>query len=275
MTSPRPSRTSSAASPSSSESTPTERSSSTGTSTRSAPARSGSGSPPPPTDRPDLGAPILVVNLKVYPAGLGDGAELLARELETAGRDRGVAVAIAPPLPDVGRVARAVGIPVLAQHVDPAGAGARTGFVPPEAIRAAGARGSLVNHSERPLSSDGVRAAVEQLAAAGLAALVCAPDAATCRRFAEFRPPYIAVEPPELISGRVAVSTARPELIVHSVAAVRQVDPAIRVLCGAGVHGKKDVARALELGSRGVLVSSAVATAPSPRAVLEDLLSGF
>ncbi len=274
MTSPRPSRTSSAESPSSSESTPTGRSSSTATSTPSAPGRSASG-PPLPTDRPDLGSPILVVNLKVYPAGLGDGAELLARELEAAGRARGVAVAIAPPLPDVGRVARAVGIPVLAQHVDLVGAGAKTGFVPPEAIRAAGAKGSLVNHSEHPLTSEGVRSTVEELGAAGLAALVCAPDAESCRRFAEYGPPYIAVEPPELISGRVAVSAARPELVVHSVAAVRQVDPSVRVLCGAGVHGKKDVARALELGSRGVLVSSAVATSPNPRDVIEDLLSGF
>ncbi len=166
-------------------------------------------------------------------------------------------------------------IPVLAQHVDPAGPGARTGFAPAAALRAAGALGSLVNHSEHPLDPETVREAVRGLTAEELAAIVCAPDAASCGKFAGFRPEYVAVEPPELIAGRIAVSEARPELVADSVAAVRAIDPKVRVLCGAGVHGREDVARALQLGTEGVLVASAVATSPSPRRVIDDLLAGF
>ena len=274
MTSPRPSKTSSPASPSSSASTPTGRSSSTATSTPSAPDRNGRARAPS-IEPADLGAPLLVLNLKVYPGHLGPGAERTARLLEEAGRAAGVRVAISPATPDLARVAASVSIPVLAQHVDPLDAGAHTGFVPPEALRAAGAWGSLVNHSEHPLSGVDVGNAVRRLENLGLVAVVCARDVPAARRLARSHPGYLAVEPPELIGGDRAVSSARPDVITGSVAAVHRVAPRTRVLCGAGVHDRRDVRRALELGSDGVLVASAVTRAADPKAALEELLAGY
>jgi triosephosphate isomerase len=195
--------------------------------------------------------------------------------LETLGRATGVAVAIAPPVPDLARVAEHVSIPVLAQHTDPGEAGARTGFAPVEAIAAAGARGSLLNHSEHPISDTDVKETVARLTARGLVAVVCAADVETARRLASTRPPYLAVEPPELIGGDRAVSTARPEVVSGTVAAVRAVAPETSVLCGAGVHDRKDVARALELGASGVLVASAVTRAPDTERAIRELLAGF
>ncbi len=178
-------------------------------------------------------------------------------------------------MPDLARVAAAVSIPVVAQHVDPVDAGARTGFVPAEAIRASGAWGSLVNHSEHRLAGGRVKEAVRRLTAAGLVSVVCADSVESARRLARTRPAYLAIEPPELIGGDRAVSTARPEVVSGTVSAVRSVAPATRVLCGAGVHDRNDVARALELGASGVLVASAVARASDPAAAIEELLSGF
>ncbi len=186
-----------------------------------------------------------------------------------------MAVAIAPAMPDLGRVAGAVEVPVLAQHADPRDAGASTGYVPPEAISAAGARGSLVNHSEHPLSIRDVAEVLARLHVLKLAAVVCAPDPAAAGRLAALRPSYLAVEPPELIGGTRAVSTARPQVVVEAVAAVHAVAPSTVVLCGAGVHRREDVRRALELGSQGVLVASAVTRAPDPRRVIDELLAGF
>ena len=215
------------------------------------------------------------MNLKAYSGHLGAGAERTARLLEEVGKAAGVAVAIAPPMPDLGRVAAAVAIPVLAQHVDPLDAGPFTGFVPPEAIRAAGGWGSLVNHSEHPVTNVDARDAVRRLSALGLVSVVCARDVLAARRLARAHPLYIAVEPPELIGGDRAVSTARPEVVSGSVEAVHAVAPGTRVLCGAGVHDRRDVRRAIELGSAGVLVASAVTRSADPRAALEELLAGF
>ena len=244
------------------------------TSTRSARAPS-EPVPPPRTDRPSLGRPLFLLNLKAYPGSLGPGAERVARTLEEIGKSAGVAVAIAPAAPDIGRVASAVSIPVLAQHVDALEAGPHTGFVPPEAIEKAGGWGSLINHSEHPMSTAAVGETVRRLGALGLVAVVCAKDVRASARLAATKPGYLAIEPPELIGGNRSVSTARPEVVAGAVEAVRRVAPATIVLCGAGVHNRLDVARALELGSEGVLVASAVTRASDPRAALVELLSGF
>jgi len=216
-----------------------------------------------------------VLNLKTFPPALGAGALAIARELARAGEATGVAVAIAPAVPDLAAVASAVRIPVLAQHVDPVAAGPTTGFVPVEAVVASGAKGSLVNHSEHPLSAYGVAEVARGLADAGLAAVVCARSAVVAGHLAAVRPPYLAVEPPELIGGDRAVSTAKPRIVVDAVNAVHAVSPATRVLCGAGVRGRGDVRKALELGSEGVLVASAVALARRPRSAIDELLAGF
>lgn len=223
----------------------------------------------------DLGTPLFLLNLKTYSGHLGPGAERTARLLEELGKAHGVAVAIAPAMPDLARVAAAVGIPVLAQHVDPIEVGAHTGFVPPEAVRASGGWGSLVNHSEHPMPTVEVRDTVRRLQSLGLVAVVCARNVTASRRLGQIRPPYLAVEPPELIGGGTAVSTARPEVVSGAVDAVRSVSPSTRVLCGAGVHDRRDVTRALELGSSGVLVASAVTRAADPRSAIEELLSGY
>jgi len=245
-----------------------------GTSMRSAPDPSDRRRPPR-AERPPLGAPLFVLNLKSFPAAVGPGALAIARDLARAGRAAGVAVAVAPSPPDLAAVAAAVRIPVLAQHVDPLDLGPTTGFVPVEVIAAVGAAGSLVNHSEHPLSAHATARVTRRLAEAGLTALVCARDARIAGRLAALRPPYIAIEPPELIGGHRAVSTAKPGVIVAGVSAVQRVAPSTRVLCGAGIHGRTDVRRALELGAEGILVASAVALARSPRRAIEGLLSGF
>lgn len=228
-----------------------------------------------PTEAPALGRPVFVLNLKAYPASLGRGAMAIGEALARQSSRAGVAAAIAPAAPDLGRLAETLWIPVLAQHVDPAAAGARTGHVVVESLQAVGARGSLLNHSEHPVPTRVLSATLDRLRAADLTAVVCARGVRTAARLAKFEPPYLAVEPPELIGGTLSVSTARPEVISGTVEAVRRVSPRTQVLCGAGIHDQEDVSRALALGAQGILVASAVTTAPKPARAIAELLAGF
>ncbi|MCI4321494.1 MAG: triose-phosphate isomerase [Thermoplasmata archaeon] len=273
MTKPRQSRTFSSRSESSNSSTPTARSSSTATSTRSARARSGSGSPSP-TEAP-LGAPLFLLNLKAAPSALGAGALHIGQILARQGSARGVAVAIAPAAPDLGVLAAALPIPIVAQHVDAFDPGAHTGWVVAESLRASGVVGSILNHSEHRIGPEDIAQVVGRLHAVGLAAIVCAKDVEDARSLARTHPPYLAVEPPELIGGDRSVATARPEVVRGTVEAVREVSPNTRVLCGAGVHDRNDVRIALELGAHGVLVASAVTRAVDPAEAISELLAGY
>ncbi|MHB1434633.1 MAG: triose-phosphate isomerase [Thermoplasmata archaeon] len=222
-----------------------------------------------------LTPPLFLLNLKCYPAALGPRADALAQSLAAVGREYGVSVGLVPSLPDLGRVAASGRLPVLAPHCDPQPPGASTGYAIPEALLAAGVSGSLVNHSEHRLAPPILRSTVERLERAGLVAVLCTRDAAESVRWARLAPPYLAVEPPDLIGGNRSVSTARPELIRTTVESVRRVSPTVRVLCGAGIHTRRDVSTALELGSEGILVASAVATASDPKAAMVELARGF
>jgi triosephosphate isomerase len=82
----------------------------------------------------------------------------------------------------------------------------------------------------------------------------------------------IAIEPPDLIGTGVAVSKARPELITNSIKRIRSVNNSVDILCGAGVSTAEDVGKALELGTRGVLVSSSVVKGTNPAQLLENMI---
>ena len=98
--------------------------------------------------------------------------------------------------------------------------------------------------------------------------LKIADTAEEARKVATLQPSFVAVEPPELIGGDVSVSTARPEIITGSVAAV----DGVPLLVGAGIKNGTDVRIAMKLGAVGVLVASGVVKASNPGDVLRDFL---
>jgi len=182
---------------------------------------------------------------------------------------------VAPSAFDLALVAKSVRLPVFAQHLDPAETGKATGWLPPEAALAAGAVGTIVNHSERKVAWEEMRDLIARCRQLGLEVVVCADDVAEAETAARLGPDYLAIEPPELIGGDVSVTTARPEVITRAVERIRATNPKVQVLCGAGVKTGKDVAKALELGTVGVLLASGVVKAKSPEKALRDLAKGL
>ena len=220
-----------------------------------------------------LRTPLIVVNLKTYSQGFGDAGLALCREMATVADASGACLAAATSALDLRRFASKGGVPVLVQHVDAAPAGAHTGAVLPEAAAAAGAVGTLVNHAERQLDWPTIEATLARAREAGLVTVLCTADVEATARGAALRPDFVAVEPPELIGGDLSVSTARPEVISDSVAAVA--GTGVPVLCGAGVKTQADVAKAMELGAAGILLASGVVKAEDPGAVLTELVRGL
>ncbi len=219
--------------------------------------------------------PAIVLNFKVYPEVLGKKGWELARMAASVAEDTGASIIIAPPLSDLAHVAKAVHIPVFGQHADTAEAGAHTGWIPPEALLEAGAAGTLLNHSERKIPHKNVAALIPRCEALGLEVIACADDLKEAEALARLGPDYIAIEPPELIGGDVSVTTARPEIVAGAVQAIHRIDPDVGVLCGAGVKDRKDVRKALELGTVGVLLASGVVKARNPEKALRDLVRGL
>lgn len=216
--------------------------------------------------------PLIVVNFKTYTEGTGENAVRMAKYCEEVSRDSGVDIIACPQTPDIYRVASSVKIPVFAQHIDGVGAGSYTGHITADCIKAAGARGTLINHSECRLVLADIDSALQAAKKSGLTAIVCTNNIAVTKAASVLAPGFVAIEPPELIGSGIPVSKADPDIVRGSVSAVKKIAPDVEVLCGAGISRGEDVAAALELGTAGVLLASGVIKAKDPRAALLDLV---
>ena len=214
--------------------------------------------------------PLIVVNFKTYATAMGQKAVDLAQAMERASKDhvRMIAVVSAFDLHAVKQAAPS--LEVWSQHLDPVGQGSFTGWLQPENAIERGAQGTIINHAEHKVDIEHVQQLMQQLPDE-FPMCACAADVDEAHQLAELGPTFIAVEPPELIGGDISVTTADPAIVSDTVNAVRAINPHVRVLCGAGVKGGKDVKTAVELGAHGVLLASGVTKASDVDAVLTDL----
>jgi len=217
--------------------------------------------------------PVLLINFKAYRQSSGRRAVELAKIAEEVSKERGVTIIVAPQFTDIAPVAQAVEIPVFAQHVDPVSPGAHTGHVTLEAIKDAGAVGTILNHSERRLRIDVIDEIVKRAKELGLITTVCANTPEVSAAVAALNPDMIAIEPPELIGTGIPVSKAKPEVITSTVNLVKKVNPQVKILTGAGITTGDDVAAALRLGTVGVLVASGIVKAKDWRKAIIDLVT--
>jgi len=217
--------------------------------------------------------PVLLINFKAYRQSSGKKAVELAKVAEEVSKEKGVTIIVAPQFTDIAPVAQAVEIPVFAQHVDPVTPGAHTGHVTLEAIRDAGAVGTILNHSERRLRVDVIDEVVKRAKELGLITTVCANTPEVSAAVAALNPNMIAIEPPELIGTGIPVSKAKPEVITSTVDLVKKVNPEVKILTGAGITTGDDVAAALRLGTVGVLVASGIVKAKDWRKAIIDLVT--
>ena len=222
-----------------------------------------------------MNRPVIIINFKNYEEILGHGAVRLATVAEEACRAIPVDLILAPPVPTLSEVAKATRVPAFSQGVVDGQEGKSTGAVIPEALKAAGCSGSIVNHSESRVSVEMVRRLLPRMQKLGLSSCVCAQDGAEAAEMARLAPEFVAVEPPELIGSGIAVSRARPELLQDALSSVRRTGYKGKLLCGAGIVTGEDVREARRLGMEGVLVASSVVKAKDWAARVRELAASL
>lgn len=215
---------------------------------------------------------MIFLNLKAYREGFGKRALELAKIAESVSERSGTYIAVAVNFLDLPIVAKEVRIDVFAQHIDAVDFGAFTGAVNAEMIKEYGAKGSLLNHSEKRMKLADIDFCVSKLRELQMISIVCTNNVSTTKAVSALKPSFVAVEPPELIGSGIAVSEAEPEVVEGAVRAVKEICKEVRVLCGAGITKHKDYVRALELGAEGVLLASGVVRARDQKKALEELV---
>ena len=205
--------------------------------------------------------PTIVINLKTYKSG--KDALKLAKSIEKANPK----VILGTQPTDISLIAKEVKNPVYAQHVDFQEPGRNTGFILPEAVKAAGAKGVFLNHSEHRLDMDTIKKTAKRCKKLNLKIGIFAKNLNQALELKKLKPDYLMIEPPELVAGKVSVSKAKPKLI-------EQIDKKLKYpfLVGAGIKGGEDVKIAMKLGASGIAISSAITKSTNPKKAVLDLM---
>ena len=212
---------------------------------------------------------MFVINCKNYEEISGDKIIKFVKTAESISKKYKIKVAVSPPQHLVGLVANS-SIPIFAQHIDDSKIGSTTGFIIPELLKKSKVKGSLINHSEHRISSKEIEKLVSKLKELKMTSILCVKDVAEVKKYVKLNPDYIAIEPPELIGSGKAVSKEKPDLISKAAEAVKNAKNNTKLLCGAGIVSGEDVSKAIELGSKGILVASGIVKSKNWNGIMSE-----
>lgn len=213
-------------------------------------------------------APFFEIGPKSYL--YGDDIIELAKAADAASEKYDVDIIFTTPLVSITQVKAATKrIHVFAPHMDALRPGRGLADTLPESVVAAGAEGVMLNHVEKPLSISVLRETILRADEVGLTTIVCADSCTEAAMIAKLNPNIIVAEPSELIGTGI---TSGPEYIEASMRAVKDVNPDIMVLQGAGISNGEDVYNTIVAGADATGSSSGVVKAPDRAAMVDEMI---
>ena len=206
-------------------------------------------------------APIIVLNFKNY-AQTREKSEELVKICKRVSEKYGLNIISCVPALNLEECADE-GI-VFAQHFDAKEDGAFTGAITVTGIKQEGAKGSLINHSEKRIGMENVKACIELAKKHGLVSICCVENLQEAKQVMEWGPDMLAYEDKELIGSGKSIAEFQADKVKEFVSLTDKCVP----LAGAGISNEKDVLDALNLGTKGVLLASAFVKSDDPEGFL-------
>lgn len=201
----------------------------------------------------------------------GEDMLKLAKAADEASVKYDVRIILTPQPTDIRLLAQNTQhVLIFAQHMDPITVGRGLGSILPEAVKAAGAVGVMLNHAEKPMTLAELNKAIRRADQIGLSTIVCADTIKEAEAIAILCPNVIVAEPTELIgTGR----TSDEDYVRATTSAVKNINPDIQVLQGAGISNGGDVYRVIRAGADATGTTSGIMKAADPYAMLDEMIS--
>ena len=205
-------------------------------------------------------APFFEIGPKQYL--FGDQVLELALAADSASKEFDVDVVFTTPFCDIRRIADATErLFVFAPHMDPIPIGRGLADILPESIKAAGAEGVMLNHTEKPITFAEMQKSITRAKELDLQILAIADTIEEAKSVAALYPTAITAEQSELIGSGII---ADESYITGTTNAIKSVNPDIIVLQAAGIKDENDVYKMIFDGSEATGTSSAVGLAKNP-----------
>lgn len=212
--------------------------------------------------------PFFEIGPKVYL--YGEEMLKLVKVIDKTALKYNVDIIVTPQYTDIKLLAdNTERILVFAQHMDSLPVGRGLGSVLPEAVKAAGAVGVMLNHAEKPLSMEEIEKTIRRADEVGLATIVCADTVEDVAAIAKMDPNLIVAEPTELIGTGQA---SNMDYVKNTIEAVRAINPEIMVLQGAGISNGEDVYNVIKAGAMATGCTSGIIKAENPEAMVEEMI---
>jgi triosephosphate isomerase len=210
--------------------------------------------------------PFFEIGIKNYI--YGDQVLELARAAEKASLQYDIDVLFIAPYTEIRRITENTKrLIVLAPYMDTLRPGRGMADVLPEALKAAGARGVVMNHCERPMSLGAIRQTIDRANELELLSFACADSIAEAKAVAQLHPDIINPEPTELIgSGK----TSDMGYVKKTIEAIKGIYPDILVEQAAGISSGKQVYDLIFAGAEAAGMASGIFNAPEPLKMVDE-----
>lgn len=220
--------------------------------------------------KPKIRTPYFEIGVKNYV--YGDDVLKMALHADACAEKYNVDVAMIVPYTELRRVCEQTKhLYVFAPYMDTLRPGRGMADVLPEAIKATGAIGVVINHCEKPMTLPQMKATIDRARELDLLVFGCADSIAETKALAELHPDIINPEPNELIGGGGGVSSA--DYVQTNIRAVKDIYEDIIVEQAAGVSSPKEVYDFIYAGCEATGAASGIFKAVDPYKMAEDMIA--
>lgn len=201
----------------------------------------------------------------------GDAVLEFAEAADKAAAKYDVDVLFISPYTEIRRIREhCPNLILLAPYMDTLRPGRGMADVLPEAVKAAGAQGVVINHCERPMTLSAIKKTIDRARELDMFSFVCADTIDEARAIAQLHPDIINPEPSELIGSGNASDMG---YVMEAINAVREIDPNILVEQAAGITTAQQIYDFIMAGSAAAGSASGVLSARQPLALLDEMVS--
>lgn len=219
--------------------------------------------------KPIIRVPFFEIGTKNYI--YGDEVLALAKVADAAAQTYDIDVLFIAPYTEIRRVAEQTShLIVLAPYMDLLYPGRGMADVLPEALKAAGAQGVVVNHCERPMTLTAIKKTIDRANALNMLTFACADTIQEAQAIAQLHPDIINPEPTELIGSGSASDLG---YVRESIRVIKEIDQGILVEQAAGISNGQQVYEFICAGSEGAGAASGIFNAPDPYAMVDEMIA--
>jgi triosephosphate isomerase len=212
--------------------------------------------------------PFFEIGIKNYI--YGDKVLELALAAEAASKRYDIDLLFITPYTEIRRVAEHTErLIILAPYMDTLRPGRGMADILPEAIKAAGAKGVVMNHCERPMTLSAIKKTIDRANELDLLSFACADTIAEAQAIAQLHPDIINPEPTELIGSGNVSDMGYVKKVIE---VIKAICPDIFVEQAAGISTAKQVYDFIFAGAEAAGAASGIFNAPDPYRMVDEMV---